>query len=105
VSRRCQGVLRSIRGCSGCILCQKRLGLSSELDECKPLIAGSEAWPLGLPIGDALMGAAVGLLTASSTAGLAPFVCAPRRVWRRALLAAAATWVAGAYTRPLFGST
>jgi hypothetical protein len=23
--RRCQGVLRSIRGCSGCILCQKRL--------------------------------------------------------------------------------
>ena len=28
VIRRCQGVLRSIRGCSGCILCQKRHRLS-----------------------------------------------------------------------------
>ena len=28
VFRRCQGVLRSISGCLGCILCQKRLRLS-----------------------------------------------------------------------------
>jgi len=28
VSRRCQGVLTSIRGCSGCISCQARLRLS-----------------------------------------------------------------------------
>ena len=28
VIRRCQGVLRCIRGCLGCILCQKRLRLS-----------------------------------------------------------------------------
>jgi len=28
VFRRCRGVLRSIRGCSGWILCQKRLKLS-----------------------------------------------------------------------------
>jgi hypothetical protein len=28
VFRRCQGVLRSIRGCSGCVLCQKQLRLS-----------------------------------------------------------------------------
>ena len=28
VLRRCQGVLRSVSGCSGCILCQKRLRLS-----------------------------------------------------------------------------
>ena len=28
VCRRCQGVLRSIRGCSGCMLCQKLLRLS-----------------------------------------------------------------------------
>jgi hypothetical protein len=34
----CQGVLRSVdRGCLGCILCQTRLKLSSEVDECKPL--------------------------------------------------------------------
>jgi len=26
--RRCQGVFRSIRGCAGCTLCQKRLRLS-----------------------------------------------------------------------------
>jgi len=32
-----RGLLRSIRGCSGCILCQKRPRLSCEVDECKPL--------------------------------------------------------------------
>jgi hypothetical protein len=37
-------------------------------------IAGSEPWPLGLPLGDAIMGAMAGLLTALSTAGIAPFV-------------------------------
>jgi len=30
-------VLGGIRGCLGCIWCQKRLRLSSEVDECKPL--------------------------------------------------------------------
>jgi len=39
VFRRCQGVVRSIRG-SGRILCQKRLRLSWEVDECKPLAVG-----------------------------------------------------------------
>jgi hypothetical protein len=28
VFRRCQGILRSIRGCSGYVLCQRRLRLS-----------------------------------------------------------------------------
>jgi len=28
VRRKCQGVLRSLRGCLGCILCRKRLKLS-----------------------------------------------------------------------------
>lgn len=37
-------------------------------------IAGSEPWPLGLPIGDAIMGAATGALVAMCAAGLAPFV-------------------------------
>jgi hypothetical protein len=45
VFRRCQGVLRSIRGCSGCIMCQKRHRLSREVDECKPLAVGvGTAW-------------------------------------------------------------
>jgi len=30
-------VLVSLRGCLGCVLCQKRLRLSWKLDECKPL--------------------------------------------------------------------
>jgi len=37
------GVLLGSRGCSGCILSQKRLGLSSKVDECKPLVGGHRA--------------------------------------------------------------
>jgi hypothetical protein len=29
-----------IRGCLGCVSCQKRFRLSSRVDECKPLPAG-----------------------------------------------------------------
>jgi len=29
-----------IRGCAGCMLCQKRLRLSWKVDECKPLPRG-----------------------------------------------------------------
>jgi len=39
VFRGCLGVSRGIKGCPGCILCQKRLRLSSKQDECKPLPA------------------------------------------------------------------
>ena len=34
-------IFAGIRGCLGCILCQKRLKLSSTVDECKPLALGS----------------------------------------------------------------
>jgi len=33
-------VLSGIRGCTGCIWCQKRLKLSCKVDECKPLVTG-----------------------------------------------------------------
>jgi len=36
-------VLRRIRGCLGCILCQKRLRLSRKVDQCKPLGTGTGA--------------------------------------------------------------
>jgi len=42
---RCQRVLGSIRGCSGCILCRKRLKSSCEVDECKPLPAPHPSAP------------------------------------------------------------
>jgi len=35
-------VTRGIRGYIGCNLCQKRLKLSLEVDECEPLLAGSD---------------------------------------------------------------
>jgi hypothetical protein len=37
--RGCQEVLGGIRGCLGCVLCQKWLRLSIKVDECKPLLA------------------------------------------------------------------
>jgi hypothetical protein len=83
-------------------------------------ISGSEPWPLGLPIGDALMGALTGLLTALATAGIVPFVFSAgagasgasatqhktsQRFFRRAVLLAAATWVAAALVSALMYPT
>ena len=80
--RRCQRVLRSIKGCSGCILCQKWLRLCGEVDECKPLPrAGARTGPhrKRLPVSRVMLGGS----GARSTK-------APHQ---------------GAYTRPLFTST
>ena len=50
--RRCKGALRSIRGCLGCISCQKRLRLSWEVEECKPLpvVKDNESWASSLKL-------------------------------------------------------
>jgi hypothetical protein len=45
-------------------------------------IAGSEPWPFGLPISDAVMGLATGLLTSLSFCGLAPFMATRTRLTR-----------------------
>ena len=37
-------MLRGIRRCLGFILCPKRLRLSCNEDECKPLAAGARGW-------------------------------------------------------------
>jgi hypothetical protein len=42
-----------IRGCPGCILCQKRLRLSLKVDECRPL-------PASMSVSSALLAAAGG---------------------------------------------
>ena len=39
------GVFEGIRRCLGCVLCQKRLKLSCEVEECKPLVPGPPAPP------------------------------------------------------------
>jgi hypothetical protein len=44
VFRRCQGLLGDVQGV---LLCQKRLRLSCEVDECKPLLMGIPAGLLG----------------------------------------------------------
>jgi len=41
VFRRCQRVVGWCLGCILCILCHKRLRLSAEVDECKPLAPGA----------------------------------------------------------------
>jgi hypothetical protein len=76
-----QGVPWGIRGCLGCFLCEKRLRLSSEVDECKSLLTG------GFDVGPS---------------GFAGRANADRN---HAIPVVGVVSEAGAYTRPLLSST
>ena len=67
-------------------------------------IAGSEPWPFGLLISDAVMGLATGLITSLSFCGLAPFMATrvrSTRSMRRARFAMFLIWTVAAVTMTL----
>jgi len=90
-----------MRGCLGCILCQKRLRLSSEVDECMPLPVADQLDDL---VQNGLDHAQRLVLLRAPAADLLVTQVVEEGVYggeQRGQV----HQVPGAYTRPLFGST